>query len=1006
MATPRTIGRFQIEGEHAAGGGGTVYSGRDPTNGMAVAVKLIRGLGTAETARFRREADTLANLRHPGVVRYIEHGQTDTGAAFLVMEWLDGEDLRARLSRGPLSYRDCAALGQRVASALGALHAQRIVHRDIKPGNIFLPGGRIAEATLVDFGLARADNSGFDTDVTATGVVVGTPAYMAPEQARGLRGIDGRADLFSLGCVLYRCIAGKPPFDGKHIVAVLTKVILEHPVALREVRQDVPPPLADLVMRLLEKDPDRRPASALVAARALSSVAESLSSLPDETVDDIEPPASSRSGLTTSELRVAAVLMVSGTARPADADDKVRAVAGAHGGRADALRDGTLVITVHGESLVSDQAARVADIAVAIRTMLPQGLMAIATGRAEVGGPQLIGDALERAAHLLESEVTRARTDPARETAVIAVDEVSAALLDPRFEVLREGERIVLGGARASETPARTVLGRVTPMLGREWEMRSIESFFRECVEDPAARPVLVTGAAGMGKSRLAHEAVKTLRRKFPDVEVWWGQGDQLRRGSALSVLGQIVRSAAGIPESDPPEARRQRLGALVKARVTGRDAPWVLLMLAELAGAPFHGEVSPALRAARQHPRAMSDQIGPVFRALVSATCGSRPLLLVVNDLQWVDGATVHLLGATISALPHLPWLVLGLARPEVHEIHPGLWNQHALQEIRLRPLTKRASVELARDVLGDNASNDTIEQIVARADGNAFYLEELIRAVGENRRRGTKRGPLPDTVLGMVQARLAELGPEARRVLRAASVFGETFWVGGVMALLGGSLPRASVDAMVQREIVSTVQESRFPGEIELSFRHALMCEGAYAMLTETDRVTGHALAAEWLAEHGEPDPMVLARHYELGAEPAQASKYLLQAARTALGAGDIETAVSCAERAQAHATTDPARVECLTVLGESAVWRLDWPAVDTCSAELTRIARKGSAEWFQALGYRLTMASSTGRLDLFGEVVADVMGAAPLPAPRTAPSPCSRCACSRCRTPASAA
>src|SRR5262245_14802908 len=188
------------------------------------------------------------------------------------MEWLDGEDLRGRLGRGVLSARETVVLGHKIAGALAALHSRRLVHRDVKPGNVFLTGGRLEGAKLVDFGLVRREVRELEIDVTATGIVVGTPSYMAPEQARGTRSIDARADIFALGCLLYRCLSGKAPFEGRHIVAVLTKVLLEQPTRLHEIRSDVPAALAMLLGSMLEKDPDRRPASAAEVARALEAI--------------------------------------------------------------------------------------------------------------------------------------------------------------------------------------------------------------------------------------------------------------------------------------------------------------------------------------------------------------------------------------------------------------------------------------------------------------------------------------------------------------------------------------------------------------------------------------------------------------------------------------------------------------------------------------------------------------------------------------------------------------
>src|SRR6185503_7917732 len=215
---------------------------------------------------------------------------------------------------------------------------------------------------------------------------------------------------------------------------------------------------------------------------------------------------------------------------------------------------------------------------------------------------------------------------------------------------------------------------------------------------------------------------------------------------------------------------------------------------------------------------------------------------------LHWADLPTVRFIDAALRELRGAPWMVVALARPEVHERFPKLWADRNLQEIRLKELSRKAGVRLVRQALGDSVGTETVDRIVAQADGHAFYLEELTRAVAEK-----KGAALPETVLAMVEARLQGLPPEARRVLRAASVFGEVCWQGGVTELLGEAMRSTEangwIDGLVEREVLVRRQESRFPGETEFAFRHALLREGAYAMLTEAARALGHRLAGAWL-------------------------------------------------------------------------------------------------------------------------------------------------------------
>jgi hypothetical protein len=992
MGERRAIGRFRIEGEAASGAAGTVYRAIDPENGERVAIKVVRGVADVDAVRFEREAAILARLLHPGVVRYVAHGRTEEDEPWLAMEWLEGEDLRQRLARAPLTVRECVTLGRRVAEALGAIHEQRLLHRDIKPGNIFLCGGEVAQAKLVDFGLVRFEEASIV--LTSTGIIVGTPSYMAPEQARGQREIDGRADLFSLGCVLYRCLAGRAPFEADSVVAVLTKVLLEEPPPLRALRPNVPSELDRLVRRLLRKEPEHRPSTALEVANALDAIEQAAEDDPDS---DEVPASSVMSGLTGDERRVMSVLLVSadrGALRedatldgkaPPSAEPSVRSVIEAHGGRLDEVQGGTRVVTLMGSGPAIDQAACAARCALALRDILPRAVMAIATGRGEVLRRRPAGEAIERAAALLGERAEAAAA--ARESGeppppAIAIDDVTAALLEGRYVIEEHAAGKSLTGARRSEAPGRAPLGTAVPMVGREWEMASIEAIFRACVEEREARALLVTGAAGMGKSRLAHEVVGALRERFPEVEIWRGRGDPLRAGSPFSLLGQIVRDASGVQPGDAPELRRERLATRVRARVAAEDAARVAALLGEIADVPFPDESS-TLRGARLDPRVLQREVAAAWEELVAGTQAARPLALVLEDLQWADAATVRLLGQALQRLDRRPWLVLALARPEVHDVFPRLWEGRSLQEIRLKPLTRRASERLARLALGDRASPETIERVAARSEGNAFYLEELVRAVADGRKSASD---LPDTVLGMVEERLEALDGGTRRALRAASVFGASFCEAGVAALLGtSSLEPGWAAALVEREMIVARPGHAFAGEPELAFRHGLLHAGVYATLTEVDRALGHRLAAEWLEQRGGTDPMVLARHYEIALDDARASRFYLEAAARALRSADADAAIERGGRALARASTEAQRLACLGLLVEARAWNEDWSRVLPEAHDLLQLAEPGTPPWLMALATKQTAALQLGRPEDLRSTIAALTTIEPAPGAR---------------------
>jgi hypothetical protein len=365
------------------------------------------------------------------------------------------------------------------------------------------------------------------------------------------------------------------------------------------------------------------------------------------------------------------------------------------------------------------------------------------------------------------------------------------------------------------------------------------------------------------------------------------------------------------------------------------------------------------ALRAARQDPRIMGEQIRAAFEALLAAETAAHPVLLVLDDLHWADAPSLRVIEAALRALDRRPWMVLALGRPELADAFPNLWQRCHAQEIRLKPLARRASERLVREVLGDAIAPAEAARLAAHADGNAFYLEELMRAVAE----APRGGPLPETVLAMVHARLAALDPDARRALRAASVFGDVFWPGGVAALLGAPPPGDWVERLVARELVVPRADSRFAGERELAFRHALLREGAYAALTEADRALGHRLAGAWLEAHGERDTLVLAQHFERAGDARRAASYQLAAAAQALRGADHAAAVERAEKAL-PACEGEARVECLTLLAGAHVARTEWERASARAGEAAGAAKPGSVAWARALAARQSAGFSLGR------------------------------------------
>jgi hypothetical protein len=268
-----SLGNFRLVEELAKGGFGKVYLAEHVESGHRVAVKVLHSQWSSEkeqVQRFFNEARAATRIDDPGIVKVLDLGYSPSGEAYLIAEYLAGESLGRRLKRGPLAPAKAAQVARQIARALGKAHDAKIVHRDLKPDNIILvPDEEVGDgerAKVLDFGIAKLGESGQAATLTST--VFGTPHYMSPEQCRSAAHVDPRSDIYSLGCILFEMLAGRPPFTGE-AGDVIGKQQYISPPRLSELAPGTPPELEELVVRLLAKDPAHRPSSMTEVAQAL-----------------------------------------------------------------------------------------------------------------------------------------------------------------------------------------------------------------------------------------------------------------------------------------------------------------------------------------------------------------------------------------------------------------------------------------------------------------------------------------------------------------------------------------------------------------------------------------------------------------------------------------------------------------------------------------------------------------------------------------------------------------
>jgi tetratricopeptide (TPR) repeat protein len=947
--------RFRLEGDRIAGGMGMVYRGVDLSTGEIVAVKISSGFGAQLGERFQQEANCLATIAHPAIVRYIAHGKTAQGEHYLVMEWLDGETLEDRLSRGSINLGATVRMIRRVAEALAVAHQHGVIHRDIKPANIFLPGKDVSKIKLLDFGIARRLFDPVSLRLTQAGSALGTPMYMSPEQAQGSLDVDARADVFSLGCVFFECLTGTPPFMAESTTGTLARIMGDDSVDVDAKCVGVPPRLTDLLRRMLAKRPEERPATMADVLGELGSVTEELKTSGFFAVAPRprRAPLGASLLVATGERRLVSVIVVSARTLPAqqphfdlgstadlgnflarnlsDAEfneariEHLASDIAAFGAHIRRLANGALVVSMTGEaqSTPLDLAVRSARCALKVKLARPDSSLGISLGHA-------VKDLELRTDHLVDSAV---RLVSKQHLGSIHVSEEIKRLLDARFEIVVEpdGRARLLFEKGLREAP-RTVLGQEIPCLGRDREIRELDSLFEACVEEPLAQAVLLSGPAGCGKSRVVYEFLERRRDSGHGFELLIGRGDPMRVNVSLGLLGQALRGAAGISGTEPDDVQRKRLQAHTMRFLPPKSAATTAAFLGEIANIRFPDEGLPQLQAARRDARLMADQTMAAWVDWLEAEADHHLVFLLLEDLHWGDFASVNYVDSALRVLRDKPLMVLALARPEVDERFYGLWRDRHVQRISLPPLGKRAEQEFVRRVLGDVAP-EKMDWLLEHAQGNPFFLEELVRAAAA----GGELSQIPNTVLGTVQVRFDAVGEGSKLVLRAASIFGQSFRAAGVKALVG-EMNDDDVDRWLQILCDKEILFSRPAGAARQHvFRHGLLHQAAYAMLSPSEEVNGHFLAGHFLEQQGERDAIVLADHFEKGQKPERAVPWLRVAANQAMEVDDLKAALDRVERGVRLGAAGDDLAELRIVEAEARYWKGEY-------VEAERAAREG--------------------------------------------------------------
>ncbi len=832
------VGPYEILQLLGAGGCGEVYKVRR-SDGEVFALKVLTSTSPLTIAHFLRELE--ATPAHDNIRRVHRGGEEPDGTRWLEMDYLDGDSLRDRLSRRRLSWAEILSLGSQTCAGLHAAHERGVIHRDLKPENLFVGAGDAIDVRVVDFSIALLQDA---ERLTQTGTILGTFQYMSPEQVRGDHALDARSDLWSLGVVLYECVAGRCPFQAPTLAGLVYNVAFQAPAPVSRHNPEVPPRLAEVIHRALHKDPAERFQSALAFREALAAVK----------VHDVDALAATviRGG---AEGELAGphgdnrALMSLVFLRGVVDARRLGELASVYGGELVPFADRRAIVRLGGASLRGDEPERAVRLASAALPYV-EGI-GVATGWTltpdRVEGSDLASRA-ERLASTACVAIDIATAGAVREQlALTEHPDGSAALTAEQAAALASGAPSTQGAELGTRPTA------ATGFIGREALMKQLMESVAETAHAGVTAAAL-QGEAGVGKSRLMQEALLRVRGEDP--------------------VATLLACRCTSYRKDIP------LGA------------WQEL----LSAADFDVNLAALSRQTSMAPEVLFDQITAAVEPAVRALAERGPVVVAIDDMQWIDALSSRLIDWLVENAAELPLAFWLFGRPD--RWTSALHLPQGSAALNVGPLDAADAARLLEGILGDAPPS-----VLERAGGNPLFLKELARLHAQ---RGGDVGhgdgvSVVDLVFG---ARLARLDAPKREFVKRAAVLGRVGWVEAVQAMAGDA---AAWRRLLAEKVFQRHPRSSIDGAQEFAFTSGLMTEVAYRLWPASSLPAQHEAAARWLDARPDASQSEVGRHWEAAHRREEAASAFARAAEAAARLGDSELALEMARRVM-RLSTDP--------------------------------------------------------------------------------------------------